>query len=96
MHCIALRSEASGSCMYSSASLFFVSGNTLMDKFLHVKIVCWSEASGSCMYSSASLFFVSGNTLMDVLRVLTSLEIYIHADYYCLTKSKTREKSSNV
>ncbi|XP_065678754.1 uncharacterized protein LOC124814433 [Hydra vulgaris] len=54
----------------------------LKDNKMHC-IALRSEASGSCMYSSASLFFVADNTLMDVLRVLTSLEIYIHADYYC-------------
>ncbi|XP_065667543.1 uncharacterized protein LOC136087862 [Hydra vulgaris] len=54
----------------------------LKDNKMHC-IALRSEASRSCMYSSASLFFVADNTLMNVLRVLTSLEIYIHADYYC-------------
>ncbi|XP_065676743.1 uncharacterized protein LOC136092431 [Hydra vulgaris] len=54
----------------------------LKDNKMHC-IALRSEASGSCMYSSASLFFVADNTLMNVLRVLTSLEIYIYADYYC-------------
>nr|XP_047129330.1 52 kDa repressor of the inhibitor of the protein kinase-like [Hydra vulgaris] len=53
----------------------------LKDNKMHC-VALRSEASGNCMYSSASLFFVADNTLMDVLRVLTSLEIYIHADYY--------------
>nr|XP_047146108.1 uncharacterized protein LOC124818982 [Hydra vulgaris] len=53
----------------------------LKDNKMHC-IALRSEASGSCMYSSASLFFVTDNTLIDVLRVLTFLEIYIHADYY--------------
>ena len=41
-----------------------------------------SETSGSCLYSSVSLALVGNNSLVDLLRVLTSLELFVNADYY--------------
>ncbi|XP_046842785.1 uncharacterized protein LOC124447678 isoform X1 [Xenia sp. Carnegie-2017] len=41
-----------------------------------------SEASGNCLYSSASLVLVGNNALVPTLRILTSLELFIHAAFY--------------
>ena len=42
-----------------------------------------SDASGNCLYSSVSLALVGDNSLSSELRILTSLELYFHADFYC-------------
>ena len=35
------------------------------------------------MYSSISLLLLGDNTLVDDLRLMTSIELFLHADYYC-------------
>ena len=41
-----------------------------------------SEVSGNCLYSSASLALVGSNTFVNDLRMLTSLELFINANFY--------------
>ena len=41
-----------------------------------------SEVSGNCLYSSASLALVGSNTFDNDLRMLTSLELFINANFY--------------
>ncbi len=41
-----------------------------------------SEAAGDCLYSSVSLVLVGDNSLIQTLRILTSLELFMHADFY--------------
>ena len=41
-----------------------------------------SEATGNCLYSSVSLVLVGDNSLVHHLRILTSLELYMNADFY--------------
>ena len=39
--------------------------------------------TGSCLYSSASLRLVGDNSLVEDLRIMTSIELYLNAAYYC-------------
>ncbi|XP_065646736.1 uncharacterized protein LOC136076893 [Hydra vulgaris] len=41
-----------------------------------------SSSSGNCLYCSVSLVIVGNNLLVDILRVLTSMELFINADFY--------------
>ena len=41
-----------------------------------------SQASGNCLYSSVSLALVGDNSLVSDLQVLTSIELYLKADFY--------------
>lgn len=41
-----------------------------------------SETDGSCLYSSVSLALVGNNSLSQNLRVLTSLELFLHTQSY--------------
>ena len=41
-----------------------------------------SLANGDCMYSSISLLLVGDNSLVDELRCLTSIELYLHSEFY--------------
>ena len=42
-----------------------------------------SEASGNCLYSSTSLALLGDNSLVSDLRILTSLELFFNAEFYC-------------
>ena len=47
-------------------------------------------ANGNCMYSSISLLLVGNNSLVEELRCLTSIELYLHSEFYgkhCCFKS---------
>ena len=41
-----------------------------------------SDVSGNCLYSTFSLFLTGSNILVDHLRLLTSIELYLHANFY--------------
>lgn len=41
-----------------------------------------SDASGNCLYSSFSLCLFGNNTFVGELRLLTSIELYLNADFY--------------
>ena len=41
-----------------------------------------SEASGNCLYSSVSLVLVGDNSLVPILRKLTSIELFMNANFY--------------
>ncbi|XP_028418971.1 uncharacterized protein LOC114544578 [Dendronephthya gigantea] len=41
-----------------------------------------SDTTGNCLYSSVSLVEVGNNSLMELLRILTSIELYLNADFY--------------
>ena len=41
-----------------------------------------SNSSGNCLYSSVSLALVGDNTWVTNLRILTSIELFLHADFY--------------
>lgn len=41
-----------------------------------------SDVSGNCLYSSFSLHLVGNNSLVGKLRLLTSIELYLNADFY--------------
>ena len=41
-----------------------------------------SEASGNCLYSSVSLMLVGDNSLVGDLRAMTSIELYLNANFY--------------
>ena len=38
--------------------------------------------NGNCRYSSISLLLIGDNSLVEVLRCLTSIELFLNADYY--------------
>ncbi|XP_046851773.1 uncharacterized protein LOC124445109 [Xenia sp. Carnegie-2017] len=42
-----------------------------------------SEASGNCLYSSVSLSLLGDDRLVPTLRILTSLELFLNAHFYC-------------
>ena len=41
-----------------------------------------SQADGSCLYSSVSLSLVGNNKLISILRVLTSIELFLFSEFY--------------
>lgn len=41
-----------------------------------------SEASGNCLYSSVSLVLVGNNTLVETMRIQTSTELFMNAEFY--------------
>ena len=42
-----------------------------------------SATNGDCLYSSVSLVLFGGNLMVEVLRILTCIELFLHADFYC-------------
>ena len=42
-----------------------------------------SNSSGNCLYSSVSLAFLGDNNWVTNQRILTSIELFFHADLYC-------------
>ena len=42
-----------------------------------------SNVSGNCLYSSISMVLVGDNSLITTLRLMTSIELFLNADYYC-------------
>ena len=61
-----------------------------------------SEATGNCLFSSVSLVLVGDNSLVQILRILTSIELFVHAKFYsqhsCFTSplDKHAEYFSNI
>ena len=50
---------------------------------LNQKLIALSSStSGDCLYSSASLAIFSNNSFCDDLRILTSIELFIHSSFY--------------
>ncbi|XP_065677599.1 uncharacterized protein LOC136092895 isoform X2 [Hydra vulgaris] len=89
MNCIALRSEASGSCMYSSASLFFVADNTLMDV---LRVLTSLEFKYMLIITVKHLSLIGGKNLADTIKniLLLLLTDTILSEYSmnCLKKKK--------
>ena len=61
---------ASGYSIFNSFEMFVI--------FLTYR----SEATGNCLYSSVSLALVGDNSLTKPLRILTSFELFLHANFY--------------
>ena len=51
--------------------------------FAYIFIFCRSVTTGSCLYSSVSLRLVGDNSLVDDMRIMTCIELYLNAHYYC-------------
>ncbi|XP_046850102.1 uncharacterized protein LOC124443666 [Xenia sp. Carnegie-2017] len=41
-----------------------------------------SATNGNCLYSSFSILLVGDNSVVTILRLMTSIELFLYADYY--------------
>ena len=50
--------------------------------YCKIDFVFRSSADGSCMHSSMSLLLLGNNLLVQKLRCLTSIDFYLHSEFY--------------
>ena len=54
----------------------------LLACYCKIDFIFRSLANANCMYSSISLLLVGNNSLVEELRCLTSVELYLHSEFY--------------
>ena len=65
--------------------------------YCKIDFIFRSLANGNSMYSSISLLLVGNNSLVEELRCLTSIELYLHSEFYgkhCFESAKFSRRNA--
>ena len=54
-----------------------------------------SQTNGNCLYSSTSLLLIGDNSLVDNLRAMTSIELFLHGEFYSKHPSFLETQNKN-